>query len=975
MKIFYLNLLLLVSFFSFAQNKLKENESYQKTIHFKNAISKDEALLFFTKKNGLNSFNSFVAKKETSDESGLTHQRHQQYYKDIKVEFGTLIIHSRNENVESINAELYNASALNLTPSFDATEGLNKVLVDIHATKYLWEDEQQARIIGYQKPTGELLIFPIVKTGEVRLAYKYDVYTIEPLSRQEVYIDANSGQILYKNQVIKHVSNTQPVSSPIKSTENFEALITGTANTKYSGLRNIETRFDTPLNMYVLNDLTRSAPIVTYNCERLINVYQNVHFKDNDNNWTLAEHNNSFFDNAAQDAHWGAEMTFDFWKTIFNRNSYDDSNGIITSYVHYKQTAANFSNAFWNGAFMTYGDGNTRPWTSIDVCGHEIGHAICTYTASLAYQNQSGAMNEGYSDIWGACIEHFGRTGSLAGTPSANVWRIAEDISVPNGIRNMSTPLSFGDPDTFQGTNWFVTADDGPCIPNSTTNDHCGVHTNSGVMNHWFYILTMGKAGTNNAPIADRDTYNVTGIGMVKSSQIAYYAERDYLTPNATYFDARDATIAVANSLYCSVGPEVTSVTNAWFAVNIGPSFVSNANDVGINEIQANNSSNCGVTSVPQTIVFQNYGTNPITSVTISYNIDGGANTNTTWTGNLATCSTGSFQITVNTTGFSPGKHILNFTTSITNDGNTSNNSKSTYVFVNQTGALNQINPFENLSDDLLAYDDVVTSTLWERGTSNKSVLTNAVALNSKVYATNLNGQYTNATKSHLMSRCYDLSLAPNPVLKFDMAFDLEYNADIVYMQYSTNGGLNWNQLGTAASPNWYNSNSNCANCFPAGEWSGSADNSTVNGSTNGTKQQYSYNLSAFGSNSASPQSNIVFRFVFHSDGTQNGYDGAIIDNFVIETTLGVDQNSLNNFSVYPNPTSDNVTVSFNSNSIENVNLSLYDVQGRLITSSKVDSVIGDFNYNFDMASIPTGFYLLKISQGNQNYTSKIIKK
>ncbi len=977
MKIFYLNLLILISFCSFAQNnKLKENGSFQKTIRFNNALTKEEAIRFFADKNGLDSHNKFDAKKQTSDESGLTHQRHQQYYKDIKVEFGTLITHSRNGIVESINAELYNANELNLTPSFDANEGLNRVLADINATKYLWEDDQQARIVGYQKPTGELVIFPIVKTGEVRLAYKFDVYAMEPLSRQEVFIDANNGQILYKNQVIKHATDFKMDSNDhkFKSVENFEALVTGTANTKYSGVRSIETRFDTPLNMYVLNDQTRGSQIVTYNCERLINVYQNVHFKDNDNNWTLAEHNNSFYDNAAQDAHWGAEMTYDFWKNIFNRNGFDDSNGTITSYVHYKQTAANFSNAFWNGAFMTYGDGNTRPWTSIDICGHEIGHAICTYTANLAYQNQSGAMNEGFSDIWGACIEHYGRTGSLAGTPVANIWRIAEDISVPSGIRNMSTPLSFGDPDTFQGTNWFVTADDGPCVP-TAANDRCGVHTNSGVMNHWFYILTMGKAGTNNAPIADRDTYNVAGIGMVKSSQIAYYAERDYLTPNATYFDARDVTIAVANSLYCGSGPEVTSVTNAWFAVNVGPSFVSNANDVSLREIAETSSANCGVTSVPITIYFDNFGTNPITSVAISYNIDGGANTNTTWTGNLATCASGNFQITVNLTGLSVGKHSVNFTTSITNDGNVSNNSKSTYVFVNQSGGLNQINTFENPSDDLIAYDTVVSTTLWQRGTSNKPILTNAVAGNSKVYATNLNGQYPNATKSYLMSRCYDLSTTPNPLLKFDMAFDLEYNADIVYMQYTTNGGLNWNHLGSSTNTNWYNSNSNCENCFPGGEWSGSADNSTVSGSTNGTKQSYSYNLSAFGLNSASPQSNIVFRFVFHSNDTQNGYDGAIIDNFVIETTLGVDQNSLNNFSVYPNPTSGNITISFNSNSNENVNLSLYDVQGRLITSSKVDSVIGNFNHNFDLGSIPTGFYLLKISQGNQNYTSKIIKK
>ena len=930
--------------------------------------------LDFSKKNGLDADNTFESKNETSDESGLVHQRHQQYYKNLKIEFGTLITHSRNGNVISINAELYNARSLNLTPLLTPNEAFTKAIDNVHALKYLWEDEQQATIVGYHKPEGELLIFPIVKTGEVKLAYKYDIYAIEPLSRQEVYVDASNGEILFANPIIKHLTSSDKKEVNLnKDVQAFENLITGTANTKYSGVRSIETRFDAPLNMYVLNDLTRGAEIVTYNCERIVATYQNVHFKDNDNNWTLAEHNNSFFDNAAQDAHWGAEMTYDFWKNIFNRNGYDNNNAQIRSYVHYKQTSANLSNAFWNGAFMTYGDGVNKPFTSIDICGHEIGHAVMQYTAALAYQNHSGAMNEGYSDIWGACIEHFGRTGSIAGTPVANVWKIGEDIST-TGLRSMSSPNSFGDPDTFHGTNWVTTGDDGACVPNATTNDHCGVHTNSGVMNHWFYILTVGKSGTNNAPIAERDTYNVTGIGMAKSAQIAYYAERDYLTPNSTYFDAREATIAVANSLYCSSSPEVVAVTNAWFAVNIGPTFLVFANDINLKSVSVN-SANCGVTSLSPIILFENLGTNPITTVNITYNIDGGANSNITWNGNLPTCSTGTQQVTINISSLSVGRHLLNFTTSITNDLNGTNNTRSAYILVNQSGAINQVNPFEAPDDDLIAFNEVVSNiSLWERGTSTKSVLTNAVAGNSKVYATSLTGQYPNNTKSYLMSRCYNLSTFPNPIMKFDLAFDLEYNADVLYMQYSTNGGLNWSHLGSTSNTNWYNSNSNCPNCFPGGEWSGGADNSTSSGSTNGTKQQYSYNLSAFGSN-GSAQTNMVFRFVFQSDDAENFYDGAIIDNFVIENTLGLNQNSLSDFNVYPNPTSNDITITFNSYSNENVNLSLYDVQGRLITSSKVASVVGDFNYNLAMESVPTGFYLLKISQGNLNYTTKVIKK
>ena len=971
MKSHYLSLLffLLFSWYTNAQSKLNENEPFQKVVNFNNTISKDKAINYFVTLQGLDSFNSFTSSKETSDESGLTHQRHQQFYKGIKVEFGTLITHVKNGSVKSINAELYNPSALNLTPSLNPAEALNKALSNINASKYLWEDEAQSLIVNYQKPQGELVIFPVVKTGEVKLAYKFDIYAIEPVSRQEVFIDANSGQVLFKNPIIKHASRDLIQSQESSEINKFETLITGNANTKYSGLRSIETRFDAPLNQYVLNDLTRGAQIVTYNCERIVNTYQNVDFTDNDNNWTLAEHANAFFDNAAQDAHWGAEMTYDFWRTTFNRNGFDDNNGLMRSYVHYKKTTANLNNAYWNGSFMTYGDGASRPYTSIDICGHEIGHAICTYTANLAYQNHSGAMNEGFSDIWGSCIEHFGRTGSLSGTPSANVWKIGEDTTAGGvGFRSMATPLTFGDPDTFRGTNWVVTAEDGSCTPTSA-NDYCGVHANSGVMNHWFYILTAGASGTNNAPIAERDTYNVIGIGMVKSSQIAYYLERDYLTPNSNFYDAREFSIVVANNLYCSSGAEVKAVTNAWFAVNIGINFASTSNDVSLDNIPLNSSINCGVTSVLPTIYFKNLGTNPITTVNITYNIDGGANTNLVWNGNLSTCSMGSQQVTVNTATLSVGTHLLNFTTTVAGDVFSSNNSKSTYIFVNQSGIVNQVNGFETTTDNLITYNEAVSNnSLWQRGIINKTNLTSAVAGNSNVYATGLTDVYPSDTKSYLNSRCYDLSQSLNPILKFDLAFDLQYSSDILYMQYSLNGGNTWSLLGSQADNNWYTANTGCAFCI-GGEWTGDAGSTNSSGTTNGTKRLYSYNLSSFGSASATPQSNVLFRFVFQSDFVDN-YDGALIDNFVVENVaLSNEQFSYNTINIYPNPA--NTTLNFTiSNSSTISAIKINDISGKEV----YNKLIGSIN-SIDISNLSSGVYFVTFKTDSNSVIKKFIKE
>ena len=138
---------------------------------------------------------------------------------------------------------------------------------------------------------------------------------------------------------------------------------------------------------------------------------------------------------------------------------------------------------------MTYGDGATRfrPLTSLDVVGHEIGHAVCEKTANLTYANESGAMNEGLSDIWGASIEAYavGTLGFTSGGVKAkSTWLIGEEIDkVQVALRSMSDPKSLGQPAYYKGVNWYT-----------GTGDNGGVHTNSGVLNHWFYILTVGKS-------------------------------------------------------------------------------------------------------------------------------------------------------------------------------------------------------------------------------------------------------------------------------------------------------------------------------------------------------------------------------------------------------------------------------------------------------------------------------------------------
>lgn len=963
------SMVMIVSLHAQDNQKVTEDKAYQRIKKFENPLAKDAAIGVFLKENKLGRGYVFEPKKESTDKTGTVHQRHQQYFNGLKVEFGTIITHSSEGKVYSINGEVYNVSNLNTAPTLSKVQGFEKAIAFKNAKKYLWEDQAQAQIMEYKKPEGELLILPNVKTGGVNLAYKYDVYTIDPISRDEIYVDAHTGTILYKNPIIKHADKLVSTTETKAQAEKFEMLVSGTAATRYSGSKNIETTFNAGLNKYVLSDNTRGGGIVTYNCQRTTN-YQNTHFQDNDNNWTAAEHANLYKDNVALDAHWGAEMTYDFWQNIFGRNSFDGNGAQIKSYVHY---SLNYSNASWNGSVMTYGDGggSLNPFTALDVCGHEIGHGVCSYTADLAYQNQSGGINEGYSDIWGACIEHYGRTGALTGTPVANVWRVGEDLfNSGSALRSMSNPKANGNPDTYLGQYWITTGDEGGCTP-SGGNDQCGVHTNSGVMNHWFYILTIGKSGINDAPVPD--TYNVTGIGMVKSSEIAYLAERDYLTPNSTYLDVRNATIEVASNLYCPNSPETIAVTNAWYAVNVGEQYVGYPKDIALKSITGSLNVACGAVVNP-VIRIENAGTDttPISSVNISYNIDGGTNTNLVWNGSLGICQRENYSFSIGT--LSRGTHVLNVTTTIPGDGNAVNNTKSTFIIVNDAGVIGQTNTFEANSDVLVSIDEAGTNGTWQRGTAAGIQLTNTVAGNSKVYGTNLSGLYPNLTKSYLVSQCYNLSNVQNPVLKFDMAFDLETDWDLVYMQYSTNGGSTWTNLGSGATANWYNSSrspngTDCFNCV-GGQWTGEGALTNPAGGINAQKRQYSYNLNNFGLGGATPQSNIIFRFVFHSDEAAQE-EGVIIDNFVIEGTLSTNENNFETFNVWPNPS--NGTVNIQLNTTEKVNVTLFDIRGRNVFNKVYSSTGSMFNQEVNFNALEKGIYLLNVESEGKKATKKLI--
>ncbi len=539
---------------------------------------------------------TFTQISQQQDNLGYTHQKLQQYYKGIKVEFGTLVLHSKSGQVKTLSNEYYDITEMDVSPSLSNTQALNFALSNIGAQHYMWEYPAEAAVMdNYKKPVGELVILPdfasndnIERLSNFKLAYKFDIYATSPISRGYMYIDAKNGQPLFYDAIIKHATNFGFAGSAIATVENEAdycsradaetafAVAAGTAATRYSGSRTIETRIVG--STYALRDNTRGSGVNTYNSGRTSS-YPSTNFTDADNNWTAAEFNNSNKDNAALDAHWGAEKTYDYWSQKHNRNSYNGNGAAINSYVHFDDQpgGAGYDNAFWNGSVMTYGDGSSNgnegngyfdALTSLDVAAHEIGHAVTETTANLAYQRESGGLNEGFSDIWGAAVEHFAKGNGSDANPAAAIWLIGDEIDRRSGsaaLRSMSNPTSLGQPDTYGGQYW----QNPNCGTPTNNNDYCGVHTNSGVLNHWFYRTVVGGSGTNDIGNA----FNVAGIGMTKSSNIAYRTLTLYLSANSTFANARTGSIQAAKDLYGAGGAEEQAVTNAWYAVGVGAAY------------------------------------------------------------------------------------------------------------------------------------------------------------------------------------------------------------------------------------------------------------------------------------------------------------------------------------------------------------------------------------------------------------------
>ncbi|MEU2157356.1 M4 family metallopeptidase [Streptomyces sp. NPDC019396] len=450
---------------------------------------------------GLGAQEKLLVRDVIKDADGTVHTRYERTYAGLPVLGGDLVTHTTgNGTLKGVDKA--NDDRIQVPTTVAARKAA------AGARKVIWA--------GEGKP---VLAFETVKSGLQKDGTP---------SRLHVITDAATGKKLHQ----------------------FEAVETGSGTSQYSGEVTVSTTKNG--DTFELADGERGGH-KTYDLKHGESGTGTL-LTDEDDKWGDGTGANE--QTAAVDAHYGAAMTWDFYKTELERNGIAGDGKAAYSRVHYGDS---YVNAFWDDSCfcMTYGDGegNKKALTAIDVAGHEMSHGLTSHTANLEYSGESGGLNEATSDIFGTSVEFFANNKEDVGD-----YLIGEKVD----IRGDGTPLRYMDKPSKDGSSldaWKEGAGD------------TDVHYSSGIANHFFFLLAegSGKKTVNgvdyDSPTSDGST--VTGIGREKAYKIWYKALTTYMTSTTDYKAAREATVKAAGDLYGADGTEAKTVAAAWGAVNV----------------------------------------------------------------------------------------------------------------------------------------------------------------------------------------------------------------------------------------------------------------------------------------------------------------------------------------------------------------------------------------------------------------------
>jgi bacillolysin len=476
-------------------------------------------------------------RRADQDELGMRHVRFDQRYRNVPVIGGELAAHfTPAGQLKTVNGRFYSDIDLDVNAIVSADEAVRTSADDLLS------------FFGKTVPgEPELVVFPW--ENAYYLCWHLFLRSSTPMGRWEYFIDAGTGEVVFKANRIMNENDI---------------------GTGYGVMGGSRSHIDTRLNgsVYEMRDYTRQSannphghdgqmPAGNYIQTNLAGAsLPGTIATDPDNVWT-----DSATQRPAVDGQVYTALMYDWLLDSLGRNGFNGNGASMIVSVNYYAEGTN--NAYWNGEQIVVWSWATG-WRSLagcpDVIAHEWGHAVTEYCSNLIYQKESGALNESFSDMMGAAFEFAHPTYD---TPD---WGMGENGRTTGvGFRSMEDPHLFGDPDYYGLSDPYWIDVEG-CTP-SDANDYCGVHTNSGVGNKWFQLLSDG--GTH---------YGVTvaGIGVSEAIRIAYRANDIYWTSNTNYTEGALGSLSAANDLD-PTGAWATQVALAWNAVGVptpGPSLV-----------------------------------------------------------------------------------------------------------------------------------------------------------------------------------------------------------------------------------------------------------------------------------------------------------------------------------------------------------------------------------------------------------------
>ncbi|NMM64519.1 peptidase M4 family protein [Clostridium sp. P21] len=499
---------------SIFQEDKKQNVFLQGKLSDKLELTNESIISYLEKNESLcktmNGKNNFKVESMEKDKLGYTKVKLNQVINNTPIKGSEIILHIDKDGIVrniigTVNNSYKKMPLPNLIESNKAVE-ISKKLFNYKSLNETPKIEKQI----------------VIKNNLPILVYSVNIYYTEPqIGNWNIIIDAASGKILNK------ISNIR-----------YDGAATGTGKAVDGS--------EKPLNLYKfanfynLIDTTKPMPgkIKTYSTN-------NTHFEPG----IIVTNTSNTFNNenfkASVSAHYNAGVVYDFYKNIFDRNSIDNHGMTIKSTTHY---GIKYNNAFWDGKQMVYGDGDGKTFTylsgDLDVVAHELTHGVTSNSANLKYEDQSGALNESFSDVFGVLVQTYDRYNVKNNGEwkfDAKDWVVGDEIYTPNkpgdALRSLADPTRFGQPDNMKD---YV----------NTTDDNGGVHKNSGIPNKAAFLVAKA-------------------IGCDKTAHIYYRALTEYLTSNSDFSNAKNALVSAASDLYGNDGSEVSAIKNSFDSVGI----------------------------------------------------------------------------------------------------------------------------------------------------------------------------------------------------------------------------------------------------------------------------------------------------------------------------------------------------------------------------------------------------------------------